>query len=123
VGSRLLWLGGAGDDLVPAYYAIGIRAFTSSVANVSPQMARQLHEAGARGDRTTLDELMKDCIVPLYALRARRRGYEVTAMKDLMTLLGLTGGVVRPPLPMLSAEDARYLQTLLPAWQTTRSAV
>ena len=34
VGDRLHWIGGAGDDLVPAYYGTGIRAFTSSVANV-----------------------------------------------------------------------------------------
>jgi 5-dehydro-4-deoxyglucarate dehydratase len=123
VGSRLTWVGGAGDDLVPAYYSLGIRAFTSSVANVSPRVARQLHEAASSGDRSTLDALMSRYIVPLYALRARRRGYEVTAMKDLMNLLGLAGGVVRPPLPALGAEDARFLQTLLPAWQTAGSAV
>ena len=123
VGSRLQWVGGAGDDLVPAYYAIGIRAFTSSVANVSPGIARQLHEAGSRGDRAALDALMSRAIVPLYALRARRRGYEVTAMKDLMNLLGLAGGVVRPPLPALAEDDARYLETLVPAWQAARPAL
>src|SRR5205085_9783914 len=46
VGDRLHWIGGAGDDMVPPYYAIGIRAFTSSIANVSPAIALQLHEAG-----------------------------------------------------------------------------
>jgi 5-dehydro-4-deoxyglucarate dehydratase len=118
VGSRLQWIGGAGDDLVPAYYGIGIRAFTSSVANVSPRMALQLHEAGARGDAAALDALMSSHIVPLYALRARRRGYEVSAMKALMNLLGLAGGVPRPPVPQLRPDDLAYLQTLLPAWQT-----
>jgi len=118
IGSRLLWIGGAGDDMVPAYYSLGIRAFTSSVANVSPRIARQLHEAASTGDRSTLDALMSRCVVPLYNLRARRRGYEVTAMKDLMNLLGLAGGVVRPPLPALTAEDAKFLETLLPSWQT-----
>jgi len=117
VGDRLEWIGGAGDDLVPAYYAIGIRAFTSSIANVSPRMALQLHEAGARGDRGALETLMSGHIVPLYALRARRRGYEVSAMKALMNLVGLTGGSVRPPLPELRAEDQAYLQSLLPQWQ------
>ena len=37
VGDRLDWIGGAGDDLVPAYYGTGIRAFTSSVANVGAE--------------------------------------------------------------------------------------
>jgi 5-dehydro-4-deoxyglucarate dehydratase len=116
VGSRLQWVGGAGDDLVPAYYALGIRAFTSSVANVSPSIARQLHDSASSADRATLDRLMSRCVIPLYTLRARRRGYEVTAMKDLMNLLGLAGGVVRPPLPALTADDAKFLETLVPAW-------
>ncbi len=28
VGDRLHWIGGAGDDMVAAYYSIGIRTFT-----------------------------------------------------------------------------------------------
>ena len=36
VGDRLHWIGGAGDDMVPAYYAMGIRTYTSSIANVAP---------------------------------------------------------------------------------------
>jgi 5-dehydro-4-deoxyglucarate dehydratase len=123
VGDRLRWIGGAGDDLVPAYYALGIRAFTSSVANVAPRMALQLHDAAARGDRPALEGLMATHIVPLYALRARRRGYEVTAMKALMNLLGLAGGPVRPPLPSLRAEDRAYLESLLPAWQAVLEPV
>jgi 5-dehydro-4-deoxyglucarate dehydratase len=118
VGARLQWIGGAGDDLVPAYYGIGIRAFTSSVANVAPRMALQLHEAGARGDSKTLESLMASHVVPLYALRARRRGYEVSAMKALMNLLGLAGGLPRPPVPVLRPEDHAYLETLVPAWRS-----
>src|SRR6185436_17458053 len=117
VGDRLRWIGGAGDDMVPAYYAIGIRAFTSSVSNVSPQMSVQLHEAGARGDSATLDRLMSDYVVPLYALRGRRKGHEVTVMKELMTMLGLAGGSVRPPLVPLRPEEIEELRTIAPIWQ------
>lgn len=116
VGDRLCWIGGAGDDLVPAYYAIGIRAFTSSISNVAPGLAIELHEAGTRGDAAALERLMSEYVVPLYALRARRRGYEVTVMKDLMTILGLAGGPVRAPLPALRAEDAAELRTLAATW-------
>ena len=38
VGDRLHWIGGAGDDLVPGYYAIGIRTYTSSIADVAPKL-------------------------------------------------------------------------------------
>jgi 5-dehydro-4-deoxyglucarate dehydratase len=122
VGDRLRWIGGAGDDLVPAYYGIGLRAFTSSIANIAPQLALQLHEAGAASDARTLETLMSSHIVPLYALRGRRRGYEVSAMKVLMDLLGLAGGPVRPPLAAVTSEDRAYLQTLLPQWQALEGA-
>ncbi|MEO8520380.1 MAG: 5-dehydro-4-deoxyglucarate dehydratase [Acidobacteriota bacterium] len=121
VGDRLHWIGGAGDDLVPAYYAIGIRTFTSSVANVSPAISLQLHTAGAAGDAATLDRLMRDYVVPLYALRARRKGHEVTVMKELMNMVGLTGGSVRPPLVPLTAAELAEVRALLPAWQGAAS--
>jgi 5-dehydro-4-deoxyglucarate dehydratase len=120
VGDRLCWIGGAGDDLVPAYYSLGIRAFTSSVANVAPRLAWQLHEAAATGDAALLRRLMDDYITPLYALRSRRRGYEVTVMKDLMDRLGLTGGPVRPPLPPLAAEDVGAVEAIVESWSTLR---
>lgn len=117
IGDRFRWIGGAGDDMVPAYYSIGIRAFTSSVANVSPQVAVQLHEAGARGDANTLQQLMTELVVPLYALRGRRKGHEVTVMKELMTLLGLAGGAIRPPLVAMRPEEMEELRAIVPAWQ------
>lgn len=116
VGDRLLWIGGAGDDLVPAYYAIGIRTFTSSIANVSPEISRELDRAGASGDAAALERLMADFVVPLYAMRARRKGHEVTVMKELMTLLGLRGGSVRPPLVPLTESELVELRALAPRW-------
>src|SRR5205809_459536 len=52
VGDRLTWIGGAGDDMVAAYYGTGIRAFTSSIAAVAPRLSLRLHElaAGNRHD-------------------------------------------------------------------------
>lgn len=118
VGDRLCWVGGAGDDMVPAYYAIGLRAFTSSIANVAPAIAVQLHQLASAGDSLGLTRLMDSLVVPLYALRARRRGYEVTVMKELMNRMGLAGGVVRPPLPRLAPEDAAHLEWLVGAFQS-----
>jgi 5-dehydro-4-deoxyglucarate dehydratase len=119
VGDRLHWIGGAGDDMVPAYYATGIRAFTSSVANVDPAMARELHETASAGHSNRLQALMASHIVPLYALRAKRKGYEVAVMKALMDLLGLAGGPVRPPLANLNAEEIETLKKSV--WLTARS--
>jgi len=60
---------------------------------------------------------MTDLIVPLYALRGRRKGHEVTVMKELMTLLGLAGGAIRPPLVAMRPEEMEELRALVPAWQ------
>src|SRR5215510_3234114 len=113
VGERLHWIGGAGDDLVPGYYSIGIRTFTSSIATVAPKLSWQLHQAAAGGHTDELSELMSKYVVPLYALRARRKGYEVSAMKALMDMAGLAGGPVRPPLVDVRSEEKDELRTIL----------
>ena len=122
IGARLHWIGGAGDDMVPAYYAAGVRAFTSSVSNVSARVARQLHDwaADGGGNGQQLERIMAELIVPMYAMRGRRRGYEVTVMKELMNLLGEPGGAVRPPLPRMNADDLAELRATVPAWQAVR---
>jgi 5-dehydro-4-deoxyglucarate dehydratase len=116
VGDRLYWIGGVGDDCVPAYYSIGIRTYTSSIATVAPRLSLQLHEVASAGDTTKLMKLMSDCVIPLYAFRARRKGYEVSAMKTMMDLVGLAGGPVRPPLPNLRPEEITEVKAMIERW-------
>lgn len=116
VGNRLHWVGGVGDDCVPGYYGIGIRVYTSSIATVAPRLSVMLHKAASSGDREALGQLMERYVIPLYALRARRKGYEVTVMKEMMTRAGLAAGPVRPPLPALRAEDAADVDAIMKAW-------
>jgi 5-dehydro-4-deoxyglucarate dehydratase len=117
VGDRLLWIGGAGDDLVGTYYRLGIRTYTSSISNVAPRLSLALHDAAAAGDEATLAPLLRDHVVPLYALRARRKGYEVSAMKAMMEPLGLAGGPVRPPLVEVTDAERAELQRMLDGWR------
>ena len=117
VGERLVWIGGAGDDLVGAYYSTGIRACSSSIATVAPALSLKLHELAAAGDSEALAELLETCVIPLYALRSRRKGYEVSAMKAMMDLIGLNGGPVRPPLVNVTPEEFDELRTILGHWE------
>ena len=117
VGDRLHWIGGAGDDLVAAYYSIGIRTFSSSIATVAPRLSLKLHELGEAGDAEALNDLLERCVVPLYALRSRRKGYEVSAMKAMMDMVGLNGGPVRPPLVNVKVEEEDDLRTILSTWE------
>ena len=117
VGDRLHWIGGAGDDMVPAYYAMGIRTYTSSIANVAPKLSLKLHELASAGHSEELTKLMNELVIPLYALRSRRKGYEVSVMKAMMDEIGLVGGKVRPPLVDLRPDELNALRAAMPKWK------
>lgn len=117
VGERLHWIGGAGDDMVAAYYSTGIRAFTSSIATVAPKLSLRLHELGVIEDGDSLAELLNRCVIPLYAIRSRRKGYEVSTMKAMMDMVGMNGGPVRPPLINVTPEEEDELRVILAGWE------
>jgi len=117
VGDRLHWIGGAGDDMVPAYYSIGIRTYTSSIATVAPRLSLRLHELAADGCYDELTSLMNDCVIPLYAIRGQRKGYEVSTMKALMDMGGMSGGPGRPPLVDVAAAEREELRSILKTWK------
>jgi 5-dehydro-4-deoxyglucarate dehydratase len=117
VGDRLAWLGGIGDDCVPAYFAIGVQAYTSSISNIAPKVSLQLAEAGLARDFTRLDQLMRRYVHPLYTLRDRMRGYEVSVMKAAMEILGIPAGPVRPPLTNCRPEDVEDVRKLMDVYR------
>jgi 5-dehydro-4-deoxyglucarate dehydratase len=117
VGDRLHWIGGAGDDCVPGYYSIGIRTYTSSIATIAPKLSLELHEAASAGDSARLMRLMNQYVTPVFVLRARRKGYEVSVMKEMMNLIGRAAGPVRPPLASLRPDEIVELRALLEKWK------
>jgi 5-dehydro-4-deoxyglucarate dehydratase len=117
VGDRLHWIGGAGDDMVAAYFSIGVNTFSSSIATVAPLLSLRLWELADSGDSEALTDLLDRCVIPLYALRARRKGYEVSAMKAMMDMVGLNGGPVRPPLVNVKPDEEDELRTILASWE------
>jgi 5-dehydro-4-deoxyglucarate dehydratase len=122
VGDRLYWIGGAGDDCVPGYYSIGIRTYTSSIATVAPKLSLMLHETASIPDPAKMAQLMNDYVIPLYALRSRRKGYEVSIMKEMMNQLGMAAGPVRPPLPQVMAEDKKLVRQMIENWSPVLSS-
>jgi 5-dehydro-4-deoxyglucarate dehydratase len=120
VGDRLVWVGGVGDDMVHTYFAAGAEGFTSSVANFMPQVALDLSRAASAGDFAQARAIFEDKVGAFYALRAKKRGYEVSSVKAAMELLGLPAGPVRPPLVELNAEERAFVAALLAKWQVPR---
>lgn len=113
VGDKLCWLAGVGDDLVPQYFAAGAEGYTSSIANLYPEVAVRLYELASSGRIAAAERLVTAHINPIYALRGRRRGYEVASVKQAMRMLGLAAGPVRPPLVPLSANELPELERAL----------
>ena len=86
-----------------------------------PKVLRTRERLGGLARRDALEadrlfELLDQCVIPLYAIRARRRGYEVSAMKAMMDMAGLNGGPVRPPLVSVSAQEEDELRAILASW-------
>jgi 5-dehydro-4-deoxyglucarate dehydratase len=69
------------------------------------------------GHSAELTKLMDELVIPLYALRARRKGYEVSAMKTMMDMIGLVGGPVRPPLVDLRPDEVELLRGMMDRWK------
>ena len=86
-------------------------------ANVSPKLALLLHDVAAAGDEAKLRELMQKYVVPLYAFRARKKGFEVSVMKAMMQLQGHAAGPVRPPLANLNAGELDELRAMMETWE------
>ena len=103
--------------MVPGYYGIGVRTYTSSISAVAPKLSIKLHELGAAQANDELNELITKHVVPLYALRTKRKGYEVSAMKTMLNILGLSGGAVRPPLVEVNEAEQSELQSILDGWR------
>jgi dihydrodipicolinate synthase/N-acetylneuraminate lyase len=63
-----------------------------------------------------LTGLLNRCVIPLYSIRSRRKGYEVSTMKVLMDLAGMCGGPVRPPLVTVTDTEREELRSILDSW-------
>ncbi|MDR7419836.1 MAG: dihydrodipicolinate synthase family protein [Armatimonadota bacterium] len=113
LGDRLAWVNGMAEMHAGPYFEAGAQAFTSGIVNFAPAISLAVWDAGARGRKDELDDLLSRCVRPLAALRARRPGAAVAVVKEAMNLLGLPGGVVRLPLTPLSPDEREELRRVL----------
>jgi 5-dehydro-4-deoxyglucarate dehydratase len=110
---RMVWLAGTGDDLLGPYVAAGAEGYTSSVACFWPEMSAELHDLASSGDFVGLRAKHDAFVGPLYELRQRRRGYEVSMMKAAMALLGHPASPARSPLANPTDGEIAELKALL----------
>ena len=91
---------------------LNVKVPSTAVPNSPPVPPETL-----RPSRESLSKLMEAFVTPLYAFRARRKGYEVSVMKEMMNLVGLAAGPVRPPLPDVRPDESAELREMLKSWK------
>ena len=115
LGDRLAYLGGmpTAELFAEAYLGAGFATYSSAVFNFLPELAIRFHAALRAGDRATCESLLLSFFLPFMALRSRRKGYAVSAIKAGVRLVGFNCGPVRAPLDDLTREDESTLQELI----------
>ena len=119
MGDRLTYLGGmpTAELFAEAYLGAGFTTYSSAVFNFVPALAVEFYKALRGGDRMRCEEILKDFFYPFMAIRSRRKGYAVAAVKAGVRLQGFDAGKVRPPLDDLTAEEEAMLDKLIAPWK------
>ena len=115
MGDRLTYLGGmpTAELFAEAYLAAGFTTYSSAVFNFVPGLAVDFYKALRGGDRATCETILKDFFYPFMAIRNRRKGYAVSAIKAGVRLQGFDAGPVRAPLCDLTSEEEAMLEKLM----------
>lgn len=114
-GDRLVLINGVptAETIASQCFAIGVRSYTSAIFSFLPALASHFYEAVSGGDSVAVDRVLERFVVPLVAIRRRRRGYAVSIVKAGLELVGKPMGRVRPPLIDLSPADRADLAVLI----------
>ena len=108
---------------VQAYSAIGVRAYSSAVLSMAPQVAGAFYAAFDRGDEPGMQRLLAEFYLPLAALRDEVPGYAVALVKAGARISGIPVGGVRAPLVDPTPEHFRRLEGLIAAGTVAADAV
>ena len=115
LGDRLTYIGGlpTAETFALPYLEMGVTTYSSAVFNFVPEFATALYAAVRRKDRQAVYAGLRDFILPLIAIRNRRKGYAVSIIKAGMKLVGRDSGPVRPPLTDLTVAELDELKALV----------
>ena len=115
MGDRLVYLGGlpTAETFALPYLDMGVSTYSSAVFNFVPDFATRFYEAVRARDHATIDEGLKSFILPLIAIRNRKKGYAVSIIKAGMKIIGRDSGPVRSPLTDLNAAEFAELSALV----------
>lgn len=115
MGDRLAYIGGmpTHELFAQAYRGAGMATYSSAVFNFVPETALAFHKAFIAGDDATCNKLLTEFYYPFTAIRDRKTGYEVAAIKAGVRMRGFAAGRVRTPLIDLTAEEDDMMRQLI----------
>jgi len=115
MGDRLTYLGGmpTAELFAEAYLAAGFTTYSSAVFNFVPGLAIEFYNSLRSGDRANCERILNDFFYPFMAIRGRRKGYAVSAVKAGVRLQGFDAGPVRSPLSDLTPEEEDMMDNLI----------
>lgn len=115
LGDRLTYLGGmpTAELFAEAYLGAGFTTYSSAVFNFVPALAVEFYRSLRGGDRVRCEAILRDFFYPFMAIRNRRKGYAVSAIKAGVRAVGYDVGPVRPPLSDLTEEEFGMMQDLI----------
>ena len=115
MGDRLTYVGGlpTAETFALPYLEMGVTTYSSAVFNFVPEFACDFYAAVRRQDREKVYAGLRDFILPLIAIRNRKKGYAVSIIKAGMKVVGRDSGPVRPPLIDLAAAEISEIEGLV----------
>jgi 5-dehydro-4-deoxyglucarate dehydratase len=124
LGDRLTYIGGlpTAETFALPYLEMGVTTYSSAVFNFVPEFATAFYAAVRRQDRQAVYAGLRDFILPLIAIRNRKKGYAVSIIKAGMKLVGRDSGPVRPPLTELTVSELAELETLVQGLAASKKA-
>jgi 5-dehydro-4-deoxyglucarate dehydratase len=115
MGDRLVYVGGlpTAETFALPYLEMGVTTYSSAVFNFVPEFATSFYAAVRARDHARIDAGLREFILPLVAIRNRRKGYAVSMIKAGMKAIGRDSGPVRPPLTDLTPEEFDQVAALV----------
>jgi 5-dehydro-4-deoxyglucarate dehydratase len=102
VGDRLAYVNGRAEPVMAEYAAAGATVLATAIGNFDPGLALSAYAALAHDGPGALAAVLAPRATPWYELRQRERAFLISVSKASMSLMGLSGGAVRPPLTDLT---------------------
>ncbi len=118
MGDRLTYLGGMRRlNFSPRPIWVPASRPTRPPSSISYPARCRIYKALRAGERERCETILKDFFYPFMAIRSRRKGYAVSAVKAGVRLQGFAAGKGAPSLDDLTAPGEEMMAKLIAPWK------